>query len=170
MIIATLTNLYAIGLWLIQHCVANVAQPGVIPAFASLAFVVVGFSVLLAWQTGLIQFVLQKSSKAQWVTALYVHASNGFYLESICGDFRSLASLAALDTDSSSSVTPVSRRCIQVTDIAPVACSRTLKLQVQGPSKCQLSLNPLDQRSCQLAACIPRRFQILCGMWCQNSN
>ena len=83
LIMATLTNLYAIGLWLIQHCVANVAQSGVVPAFASLAFVLVGFSVLLAWQTGLIQFVLQKLSKAQWVTALYVHASNGFYLESI---------------------------------------------------------------------------------------
>ncbi len=82
-IVAALTNFYAVGLWVIQQCVPNVTSTGVIPSVASVVFVFTGFVGLLAWQTGVIQRWLIATSKSEWLTAFYVHASNGFYLESI---------------------------------------------------------------------------------------
>lgn len=82
-IIAVLTNLYAAGLWTIQQCVPSVGKAGVVPSVASLAFVFLGFTALLTWQTGLVRQLVVKSSSAAWLTSFYVHASNGFYLEAI---------------------------------------------------------------------------------------
>ncbi len=78
-----LANLYAFSLWVVQQCFANIPLAGYGPSPISLGIVIVGFALLIAWQLGLVHGLLRTVAKSHWISVAHIHASNGFYLESL---------------------------------------------------------------------------------------
>lgn len=77
LVVGLLANVYPLSLWWIGKVLSDDYQLAMQPAWLSMVVVLLGLSLLVAWQA--VRFDARSSA---WRKALYVHASNGFYLES----------------------------------------------------------------------------------------
>lgn len=76
-VVGLLANVYPLSLWGIGKVLSDDYQLALQPAWLSTVVVLLGLCLLVAWQA--MRF---DAGSSAWRKALYVHASNGFYLES----------------------------------------------------------------------------------------
>lgn len=76
LMVGFLANVYAISLYATQKMLSVGGQNVVGPSTLSLAFVIVGFGVLILWH-----IVTTRSQASPWLRRVYIHALNGFYIE-----------------------------------------------------------------------------------------